>query len=363
MAQLSGVIENILYTLSLNPEYILWGNSLVVYVKTLVLFAFFIVVFKIFQFLILKKLESLAKITKTDIDDILIEVVRSVRPTFYSFIAFYLAIQFLVLSDIVSKAVGIILVIWVFYQVIASVQILINKLIEKKMESGENATTRSALNLLGQLAKGALWAMGILMILSNLGVNVSSLIAGLGIGGIAIAFALQNILGDLFSSFALYFDKPFEVGDFILVGSDMGTVEKIGIKTTRLRALQGEELVISNRELTSARVQNYKKMEERRIVFAFGVTYQTPTEKLKEIPSTVKHIIESLAYTRFDRAHFKSFGDSALNFEVVYYIETSEYAKYMDAQQNINLKLAEAFEKDGIDFAYPTQTIYLEKNA
>ena len=197
--------------------------------------------------------------------------------------------------------------------------------------------------------------------LSNLGINVTSLVAGLGVGGIAIAFALQNILNDLFSSFAIYFDKPFVVGDFIKIGEHAGTVEKVGIKTTRIRSTTGEELIISNRELTSARVQNFKRLNERRSIFTIGVVYETTAEKLRRIPSIIQTIIESQSLNRFDRVHFKTFGDFSLNFEVSYYVQTTDYKKFMDTQEIVNLKIVEAFEKEGISMAYPTQTIYLEK--
>ncbi|MCK5590629.1 MAG: mechanosensitive ion channel family protein, partial [Candidatus Pacebacteria bacterium] len=174
--------------------------------------------------------------------------------------------------------------------------------------------------------------------------------------------AFQNILEDLFSSFAILFDKPFKVGDFIVVGEHKGVVQKMGIKTTRLKSTGGEEIVISNKELTSARLQNFKKMKERRIGFNFGVTYETPTGKLKAIPGTVKDIIDSIEKARFDRSHFTQFDDSALTFETVYYVTTSDYVVYRDIQQEINLRIKELFEKDGIDMAYPTQTIYLNKS-
>ena len=206
-----------------------------------------------------------------------------------------------------------------------------------------------------------LWAIGLLLILSNLGIDVTSLIAGLGIGGIAIAFALQNILSDLFGSFSIYFDKPFKIGDFIVAGAHSGVVEKIGIKTTRLRALQGEEIVISNTELTSARVQNFKKMEKRRIVSSFGILYETPIEKIKNVKQIVKNIFDSLENTELGRIHFKELGDFSLNFEVVYNITTGDYDVYMDAQEKFNFALVEAFEKEGIGFAYPTQKVFLDK--
>jgi len=211
------------------------------------------------------------------------------------------------------------------------------------------------------IIKIILWIIGLLLILSNLGINITSLVAGLGIGGIAIALALQNILSDLFSSFAIYFDKPFKVGDFIIIGKDMGTVEQIGIKTTRLRALQGEQIVISNQELTSARIQNFKKLSERRVAFELGVVYGTPDDKMKKIPELIEKIIKETKDTRFDRSHFKSFGDFALIFETVYYITSGEYLDYMNAQQEIGLKIKEKFSTEEIEFAYPTQTLFLNK--
>jgi small-conductance mechanosensitive channel len=187
---------------------------------------------------------------------------------------------------------------------------------------------------------------------------VTSLIAGLGIGGLAIAFALQGVLGDLFASFSIYFDKPFRIGDFIVVGSDVGNVEKIGIKTTRIRTLQGEELVISNTELTTARVQNFKKMEERRIVTEFGITYETKQELVREVPGIVTLIFDDLDGGRLDRVHFTKFADSSLLFEVVYYVQSSDYRQYLDIQQAFNFDLMKRFSEVGIEFAYPTQTIY-----
>jgi len=195
-----------------------------------------------------------------------------------------------------------------------------------------------------------------------MGIEVTSLIAGLGIGGVAIAFALQGILSDLFASFSIYFDKPFRIGDFITVGTDSGTVQKIGIKTTRIKTLQGEELVISNAELTTARVQNFKKMQERRGSLQFGVTYETASDKVKGINTTVEQIFESLKMGRLDRVHFTSFGDSALIFDVVFYSESAAYADFLDLQQAFNFALMDKFAKDGVEFAYPTQVVYLKNN-
>jgi len=341
--------------------YSIADNTLGDFVVAFLVFFVSLGVFKIFQVIILAHLKKLAKKTKTDIDDMLVVIVKSLKPPFYSFLAFYITTFFLEFGDIFKKAIDIILIIWVVVQVIVIMQILINYIVKKRMGEEEDKAAENAINILGKLAKWALWVFGTLLIFSNLGFDVTSLIAGLGIGGIAIALALQNTLSELFSSFSIYFDKPFVPGDFIVVGDKKGVIEKIGIKTTRMRALQGEEIVISNKELTSAQIQNFKKMQERRNSFSFGVTYETPIEQLKNIPGVVKDIIKGIEGTRFDRAHFNRFDDSALNFEIVYYVESAEYSKYMDIQQEINLKIMETFEKMGVGMAYPTRTIYMQK--
>ncbi len=341
-------------------QFNLAGNSLKTYFFALTVFAGCLLVFKFFQRWLLTKIKHLAEKTKTDIDDTFVQIIQSVKPPFYVFLSFWVAVRFICLNDFVRDFVNAVLIIWVTGLVINAVQVLINYVATKKIKT-DDESGRSIVNLLSLLAKIILWSFGILLILSNIGINVSSLIAGLGIGGVAVALALQNILGDLFSSFAIFFDKPFVPGDFIIVGDDMGTVEKIGIKTTRLRALTGQQIIISNKELTTARVHNYKRMQERRIVFSIGVTYETPTEKLKQIPEIIKNILASISSVRLDRVHFKSFADFALIFEIVYYVNTPDYAVYMDAQQEINLKIKDEFEARGIEMAYPTQTIYLAK--
>jgi small-conductance mechanosensitive channel len=200
-------------------------------------------------------------------------------------------------------------------------------------------------------------------ILSSLGYNISALLAGLGIGGIAVAFALQTILADIFASFSIYFDKPFRVGDYIVVGNDRGTVKHIGIKTTRIKSLEGPELVISNKELTSSRIHNYKKMEKRRISFTIGIVYETPLEKVKKAKEIIENVIKDQKMAELDRVHFARFGDFSLEFEIVYYMLSTDYKDYMDTQEKINLKIKEEFEKEGIEFAYPTQKIYLGKDS
>lgn len=342
-------------------SYIFFGNAVKSWVIALGVFGLFLIAFKVLQSVISRRLKKLAEHTKTDLDDTLIVIIETIRPPFYFFLAFYLAINFLALSPFVQAAINTVLIIWVVYQAIVAVQVFINYIVRKSIEK-EDKSNQAAIQTLSKIAKVVLWLVGALFILSNLGVNVSSVLAGLGIGGIAIALALQNILGDLFSSFAIFFDKPFVVGDFIVVGEQWGVVEKIGIKTTRLRSLRGEEIVISNRELTSTLVLNFKQMKERRVLFKFGVTYDTPPEKLREIPDIVKNIVQSVKLARFDRTHFKHFEDSSLGFEAVYYVEAPDYAKYMDINQEIHFKIHEVFSEKGISMAFPTRTVHLHKS-
>lgn len=343
-----------------------WGqvyfnNTLRMYVVALIVLVAFSVFFLILQKIVLVKLDKLSKKTKTDIDDVLIETVRHVKPPFYWFLAFYIAVKFLIFPEIVGQLLDSAIIIVLVIQVLTASSTFINFLFKKLAARQKEPSSKTAMGYLGKLTKIALWSLGILMILSNLGIDITSLVAGLGIGGIAIAFALQSILGDLFSSFAIWFDKPFVVGDFIVVGDSSGNVEKIGIKTTRIRSLQGEEIVISNQELTTARIQNFKRLKERRVVFNIGVEYSTTPKQLKDIPMTIQQVIKDLPQVRFDRAHFSRFDDSALTFEIVYFVESDEYDVYMDVQQAINLGIHEAFLDKNISMAFPTQTIHLVK--
>ncbi|MDO9079933.1 MAG: mechanosensitive ion channel family protein, partial [Desulfuromonadales bacterium] len=208
-----------------------------------------------------------------------------------------------------------------------------------------------------------IWVLGLMFLLDNLGFKITSVVAGLGIGGIAIALAAQTVLGDLFNYFVIFFDRPFEVGDFLVIDDKKGTVEHIGIKTTRIRSLGGEILVFHNTDLTNSRIHNYKKMERRRVVFQVGVVYQTTPDNLENLPLIMKEIIEKQEDATFDRAHFASLGDFSLNFEVVYYVLGDDYAHYMDIQQGINLAIFREFKEKGIEFAYPTQTLFMNKAA
>ncbi len=216
---------------------------------------------------------------------------------------------------------------------------------------GDGRSVQGATSIIGLIGRAVLWSVALLLVLDNLGINVTALVAGLGIGGIAIGLAAQSILGDLFASLSIVLDKPFEAGDFVISGDYMGTVERIGLKTTRLRSLSGEQIVISNADLLASRIRNYKRMAERRVVFGIAVVYGTAHDKLATIPQMVRAIIEAQAKTRFDRCHFTGFGDFALTFEAAYYVLSADYNEHMDTLQAINLALYRRFTEEGICFA------------
>jgi small-conductance mechanosensitive channel len=228
-----------------------------------------------------------------------------------------------------------------------------------ELKKDKDSADATVLGLVKFVSKTALWSVVVLVALGTLGVDITALVAGLGVVGIAVALAVQNILGDLFASLTIVLDKPFIVGDFIIVGDSMGTVERVGLKTTRIRSLSGEQLIMPNSDLLQSRIRNYKRMQERRVPFSIRVVYETTGNKLKRIPGILKEVIESQEMTRFDRAHFKDYGNFSLNFEIVYWVLSPEKSRSMDIQQAINLSILERFQKEGIEFAYPTQTIRL----
>jgi len=337
--------------------YTIFNNELLLYLKSLGLFIILFIGFKFFNTIILKKLSHLANQTKINFDNVLMDVVNSIKPSFYIYLSFYISTKLLELPVFLEKTLDTVLLIWIVTQAMVAVQVLINYFAGKVVNTND-PSEKSAVDLLTKTIKFALWVIAILFILSNLNINITSFIAGLGIGGVAIAFALQSILSDLFSSFAIYFDKPFIVGDFITFNNQSGTVEKIGIKTTRLKSLSGEEIVVSNKDLTSSVIKNFKRMKERRVIFTFEVTYDTPSKKLRKIPEIIKGIIKEIEMAKEDRVHFKEFGEFSLSFEVSFYVESSNYQEYMNIRQEINLEIIETFRKEKIKFAFPTRTIY-----
>jgi small-conductance mechanosensitive channel len=225
--------------------------------------------------------------------------------------------------------------------------------------AGKNSS--HLLFILKKVIQVVVYVCAFILILYIFKVDLTGAVVGLGVGGIAIAFALQSTLSDFFSAFSIYFDRPFEIGDFIVVGEYSGTVKNIGVRSTRLQLLQGEELVISNKELTSGSVRNFRKLEKRRVTFTIGVTYDTSAEKLRKIPVIISGIIKKTELTIFDRVNFTEFGDFSLKFIVIYYVNSAEWGKYLEVQEKINFAIKEAFEHEGIEMAFPTNTVFLKK--
>ena len=334
------------------------------YITATIVFIVLVILFKLIQVVVVGHLEVLSKKTETDVDDVVIEAITGIRAWVYTLVALFVALQLFVLPEKIFLFISGIVYFAVVYQgieiALKFVEYGAQRFLEKD-EDGDGVIDPNAANasaLVTLIARIVLWAFGIIFVLSNMGIEVTSLIAGLGIGGLAIAFALQGVLSDLFASFSIYMDKPFRIGDYIVLGADSGVVERIGVKTTRIRTLQGEELVVSNAELTTARVQNFKKMKERRTAMQFGITYETSHDKVKAINGIVERIFESIEGSRLDRVHFTTFADSALLFDVVFYVDSPDYADFLDRQQQFNFELMSKFAEIGVEFAYPTQTLY-----
>lgn len=320
-----------------------------------------LIVLRLVEQILIVRMQRVAEKTHTIVDDVVTGALRKTKLLFLLIVAIFVGSLWLTLEPVVRSVLLRTVIIATLIQagiwVSRGLQIWLEHY-RKTEEDGANRTTMNALSFIGRLV---LWVTVFLLILDNLGIDVTALVAGMGIGGIAIALAVQNILGDLFASLSIVLDKPFVNGDFIKVGEMAGSVEHIGIKTTRVRSISGEQLVFSNSDLLTSRIHNYGRMYQRRVTFPLGVTYQTPAEKLERIPGLIRAAIEAQDLVRFDRSHFASYGDSALNFETVYYVETSDYTRHMDILQAVNLRIYRAFEEEAIEFAYPTQTLFVEK--
>lgn len=309
---------------------------------------------------VLKKLKTWSEKTKMTFDDFLVLAIeKSVMPFLY-FAAIFGAFDYLTFTTHTTHIIQVAKLFIITYFILSLVNSAIQYSIFSFLEKQENSDVKKkqARSLI-IILKGVVWILGLVFLINNLGYNVTTIITGLGIGGIAIALAAQAVLGDFFSYFVIFFDRPFEIGDFIIVDDKIiGAIEYIGVKTTRIRAISGEQIVCSNKDLTDSRVHNYKKMMRRRVVFSVGVIYQTTADQMKKIPGIIKSIIDTTENATFDRSHFSAFGDFSMNFETVYFIESPDYNMYMDAQQKIYLEILQTFEKEKIEFAYPTQTLF-----
>ncbi len=345
----------------IKQEY--FQNSLTDYFISLAVVLIGILIVRIFKVIVLRRLRKVAEKSETTIDDFLIRIIEKAGVPLLYFGALYLAVQSLTLDASINKTIDVVGIALVTILTIRSlIEFLLWTLETYWLKKDDTKIQQRSFKGIVVVLKVLIWGAGITFLLDNLGFEITTVIAGLGIGGIAIALASQAILGDLFSYFSILFDRPFEEGDYIIIDDFNGTVEHIGIKTTRVRSsVSGELVVIPNSNLTNSLLRNYKKIDNRRANLSIGVPYQTKAEQLKKIPNMIKRIIEDNDNAIFDRAHFDSFGDYSLNFQIVFYVKGNDYVDFMDTKQKINIAIYEEFEKEGIEFAYPTQTIYLNK--
>lgn len=325
-------------------------NTVQALLVAILIFLGFSLIFPLFVRLTVVRLRATARKTGLDIESVLISLLENIGLTSYIVVSLYIATRSLNLSAMIHNAISTIFIIAAVYQSIRIVQGLLMFSLRKLWHRSEEESEYIA-SMLSIVINIGLWSIGIILILSNIGVNVTSLVAGLGIGGAAVALAVQNILGDIFSSFSIYLDKPFKTGDFIVVGDTTGTVKRIGLKTTRIQSLQGEEIILSNRELTSSKVQNYKRMQNRRVEFFFSVDYTTPIEQLERLPEAIRDILELMDLIKVDRVHVQAFADFGMKITVVYFIQTGDYSKYMDLQQAMNIGILKLLRDEDIKIA------------
>jgi len=315
------------------------------------------------QSFLVTRIERASERTQTGVDDVLVAVVRSTKVTFHLSLGLLAGRPFLtlpaapnaVLVGAITILIGIQCGVWVQTAVGGSISVW-----AKGKAGGEDATLASGLKFLSRLV---IWTLVLLVVLSNLGVELSAVVAGLGIGGVAAALAVQSLLGDLIAGISMYFDRPFNIGDFVIVGDFMGGVRKIGMRTTRLASLGGEEIIMPNGDLVKANIRNYARMEERRVVFGFGIEYRVSADKVERARELAIDAIQKREGVRLDRVHFKTYGGSSLEFEAVYYVLSPDYNVYMDHQHGINMDMYRRFEEEEIPFALASHTVYLRPEA
>ena len=346
-------------------NYQVLGNSLLAWASGLALLVGAWVVLAFVHGIVRKRLTVLAERQDFKPLQIAAYAVEQTRSWFLFLAGVAIGSQLWVFSPAAEGLFNKILIVGLLLQVglwaTAALDVALRMRRDQQLQEHPDAV--AAMDVLGFVVRLLVWSVVILVILDNLGVEITALIAGLGIGGVAVALATQNILGDLFASLSIVLDKPFVVGDFLSIAEYSGSVEKVGIKTTRVRSLSGEQLIFSNNDLLNSRIRNFGRMFQRRVLFTIGVTYETPAEKLRLIPEIIREAIEAQEKVRFDRSHFQKYGDYALVFETVYYVLSPDYNYHMDVQQVVNLIIFERFAEQEIEFAYPAQVIHFADGA
>lgn len=309
---------------------------------------------------VLRRVENIARRTRTRLDDFVTRMLSQTYLLFIVVFAIYFGSTFLELTAKQETFVARIAIASLMLQAAVWGDTGLRAWRDQFSIGPVDGERRASSSVLCFISRLLLWVVVTLMILDNFGINITTLVASLGIGGVAVALATQNILGDLFASLSIMLDKPFEVGDFIIVGDVLGSVEHIGLKTTRVRGLGGEQVVFSNGELLKSRIHNHKRMQTRRVAFVLRVAYGMPEDLLCRIPHIIREIIASKPNIDFERAHFFAWGQWSLDFEVVYHYRSPDYILHMDAQQDIFLEIYRRFQQEGIEFAHPLSIVRLD---
>ncbi len=314
----------------------------------------------IFRKSVLNQIRLWTESTTTKFDNFIVGSFARFGIPVLHFIVIYIGLNYLTFSlrgeRILLIATTVAITIMVIRFITNSLILLVRSYFRRKYPDKSHVNEVGAISLVINMV---IWFIGLGFLFDNMGYDLTAIIAGLGIGGIAVALAAQNILGDLFNYFVIFLDKPFEVGDSIAVGDKTGTIEKIGVKTTRLKSLTGEQLIIANSDLTGSRIHNFKRMQRRRVEFTLGVAYETDYKQLEAIPTLIKEIIEAQQPVEFERVHFATFGASTLDYVIVYHVLTSDFKKHMDIKHTINMNIFKEFQQREIDIAYPTQRLYV----
>jgi len=341
------------------------GNALLQWAFAITALLLGFILLRLAKRIAVNRLAALASMTTTQWDDIIIGAIKKTGSLFLLVVSIFLGSMFLQLPDRVHSIIKVTFIIFLLIQLGIWLTVITTSMVEQysKQTLAKNPAAATTMNAVGFIGRIVIWSVITLVALDSMGINITTVVAGLGIGGVAVALAVQNILGDLFASLSIILDKPFVIGDFLIIDEHLGGVEYIGLKTTRIRSLSGEQLIFSNSDLLKSRIRNYGRMFERRVVFNIGVTYSTPRDKLKRIPEIIRDAIKAQEKTRFDRSHFMKYGDYALQFETVYYVKSPDYNIYMDIQQSIYFAIHEAFEREQINFAYPTQKLFVAQTS